>query len=1056
MINESSLQNDVLSIADSTIEKERGLLDLTESELRQRLEKEVQDFQHTLLEIDLSEPLACLRALCRTLSVSGKADHPSRLQIAAAAALFKGAVVDMANGEGKTLAGTLAVALRAKMGMSVHVSTFNDYLVRRDATWMWPIYHALGLSAAALEDNQDLGLRVTGSSIDDFETIPVEAAYKTPVLYAEKARLGHDYLRDNLITTPLARKQGDLQFVLIDEVDGTLIDEARTPLSITGGDSYINEAAYSRAWAVSQQLVRGEHYKVDLIDEAIDFTDQGRHLASKLLQANLYKDPDVLWVELLTICLRVREFYHRGRHYQILNGELGPVDEYTGRYLKGRVYSEGIHQALLLKEGLNFQPETRTIATISIQNFYKQYRIISGMSGSIWPERKEIEAVYKIPVLKFDTQIEVKRKDAKYVIYNTIDERDNEVVSESLLQVQRGRPVLISVDDEIVADNIRKKLAAYDITPQILTAAENQNEAEKISHAGEPKTVMITTKLAGRGTDIKLSPEAREAGGLHVIVVGFRDERHESQLRGRAGRRGEPGSSACFISLFDPFMRSIIPRGLPISPIMRRLGMDEGVAIVSPWVDRRIENARANIKEHGFHNRSQLLIADSILDGYRQYIYSIRRGIIDRVINPHHLLGTFAENHVARLMDQVLSGLGRRRNLDKASMRIVNLLCQTLAGVGSIDFPKIGKIKDKRGRRRLIADCLNEVFETRKDSVQRACSLASESNKFEAVEPLLRSIVRNAIDHSWVQFLEEHKIAHNEARVKNIDTAHLNAWLSNRLNNCFRNFLANVELGTMSKWSIISINDEAARGELLFELQNSKQWEDCLKLYNTWASAKNEHASMIFRNGALICELQIGDLNRAVEWYVRAFDASLSNSTRDEQWVIAAEILELTARRGHLLYMNEFIDRVDKTDEDFKYLGALLLDLASASQRNIPQQAQWQDANRCAIDKSTPKLAGLPRHNSIVDVVGRMLNRTLTKLAESNDVKSVASLLDRHRTSLKYWLDERKIISSMDWLLPNWRSPDELLNDTSEAESEAIISNFIHQTISAFDIKEVG
>jgi preprotein translocase subunit SecA len=1053
MINGSFLQHEVFLIADSAIEKERGLLDLTEGELRQRIEKDIQGYQHTLLEIELSEPLACLRALCRLLSINGKADYPNRLQIAAAAALFKGAVIDMANGEGKTLAGALAVALRAKMGMNVHISTFNDYLVRRDATWMWPIYHALGLSAAALEESQYYGLRVTGSNIDDFDAIPVEAAYKMPVLYAEKTRLGHDYLRDNLITALSGRKQGELQFVLIDEVDSTLIDEARTPLTITGEDSYNNETAYSRAWAVCQQMVRSEHYKVDLIGEAIDFTDQGRKLASGLLQADLYRDPDVLWAELLTICLRAREFYHRGRHYQVLNGELGPIDEYTGRYLNGRVYSGGLHQALLLKEGLKFQANNRRIATISIQNFYKQYRVISGMSGSIWPDRKEIEAVYKVPVLKFDTQVEIKRKDAKYVIYNTIEERDNHAVQASLAQIERGRPVLISVEDDITAESIRKKLAAHDITPQILTATENQNEAEKISHAGEPKTVMITTKLAGRGTDIKLSPEAKEVGGLHVIVVGLRDERHEIQLRGRAGRRGKPGSSECFISLFDQNMKSLITSRLTISAIMRRLGMEEGVAIVSPMVDRRIENARAYIKEHRFHDRSNLLIADSILDGYRQYVYSIKRSIVHGMIDLHHLLRTFAENHVARLMDQVLTGLERGKDLDKASMRIVNQLCQTLAGVSTISFPNIGQIKDKHGRTSLIANCLNEVFEARKGSVQQACSPADELNKFEAVTFLFQSIVLNAIDHSWAQFLDDHEIIHIEARVKNIDNAHLNTWLSKRLNACFQTFMANVELGAISQWSSKSRDDETARSELLLALQNSKQWEGCLKLYDKWASIKSDNTPSKLRSGALICEIQIGDLERAIEWYVRAFDASLSNGTRDEQWFIAAEILELAGRCGRLQTFYEFMDRVNQADRDFKSLGDLLLDLALISQESGSHMAQRQEANGSLIDRSVPGITGLPRHNNIIDVVERMFNRALSKFAESNDVKSIASLLDRQRESFKYWHGERNFVYLMDQRLPSWRSREELLSDISEAESETIISNFIRQAISAHDVK---
>jgi len=998
----------LLTIADAGLERERDCSGVAVSELLERLDKVVHEHKVLGLELNLPEALGPLCAICRHLSSLGQANFPHRFQLAAAAALFTGAVVDMANGEGKTLAGALAAALRAKTGLRVHISTFNDYLVRRDATWMWPIYQALGLGVGCLELGADSAFLAKGPKIDDLDPLSVKDAYALPILYAEKTQFGMDFLKDNMVNYPSERRQGRLEFALIDEVDSTLIDEARVSLLISESvgslDPSALEAQYRRAWDASQSLVREEHYTIDEAARAVDLTDAGRHLCQSRIGADIYRDPQTLWAKLITLCLKARELFQRGHHYQVMEDAVVPIDEETGRLLWGRTFVGGLHQALQLKEGLTFSPETWPLAQITIQNYYRQYRVISGMSGSVWDVRDEIESVYDTPVIRIPTQAAIIRADHIPVVYRTRRERNLAAASEAAEIVPEGRPVLIGVEDEPIAEEIEQELKREGISPQILTASNDELEAEKIANAGRPKTVTITAKLAGRGTDIKVDDEAVRAGGLHVIVVGLQDLRHENQLRGRAGRRGLPGSSSCYVSLHDELMTQLNPRWVP--KFMLWLGMEEGVSIDNRLVADRIENAREVARRHDLRARMNLYRADTVIDKYRRFIYGVRASALDGRMDLVPMLNTFADNLVLRLWSQARTTRSLGSKLDETTITVIENLVRLLVGTTVDDFEDVGQAHKARERARAICARVEEILRARGEAVCRLLACDGQPTGQSPADLVIRAIIRDSIDQAWGQFLRTYGQILDSASVRGITPAEMGTWFTEQTASHFQKTLADVEASALSQWTRVSNDHDLLRQVVLGQLREYERWDDSIALLSNWAGQASEMAAELYRQAACIAELRLEDLTRARELYDRALDGALASDSRDEIWSIAAEALELRARCGDEAGFRSTKDRVMKRDPAFANLSRLIQELARISAlAREPQQAA------CTFDSQPTEEAtlwetNLPETGSLSGVVRRMLREALRVLSESKDQGGAAKLLTRFQEPLKYWAGE--------------------------------------------------
>jgi preprotein translocase subunit SecA len=1038
MINNLERLNHYLDIADQALKEEASYSGLTSSDLRRRIEKTIEIHRELKVDLDLPKSLACLRALCGLLSKQGLADCPHRLQLAAAAALYDGTVIEMANGEGKTLAGTLAAALRAKTGMKVHISTFNEYLVRRDATWMWPIYDSLGLTVSCLELGTDYGFLANGPAINDLEMITAKKAYEASVLYAEKSRLGFDFLSDNILHSSSDRKQGPLEFVLIDEIDSILIDEAREDLLISSTLDFpvsdiSREAAYRQAWEVSQQLHLNQHYTAEVENWHIDLTDEGRRLAQTQIGADLYNDPSILWAELLTNCLKAREICKRGKHYQVIDNSLYLIDILTGR-IKRQNYSTGLHQALLMKEGLAYEPEAGPCAKISVQNFYKQYQVISGMSGSILSEAQEIEAIYQTSVIQIPTQSPIIRQDEKFIVYNTIEERDLAAVQDALEKVEQKRPVLIGVENEIVADEIEKKLKNIGVLPVVLTATKNQAEAEKIALAGKPGTILVTAKLAGRGTDIKLDSESIAAGGLHVIVLGTQDIRYENQLRGRAGRRGLPGTSVCIISLFDEIMRAF--GGSRISKIMRRLGMEWGVPIDSNLVSRRIDAARWQLKLHSFHLRSSLYTADSVLDSFRKFIYTVRGNILEEATDPQSVLVIFADNHVHRLFDKQRQESGQRMSLDAVTAAVVTNLCNTLEDVTVHTFRQSVQTKTFQERAEGMAFSLIQEIENRDTQIRQLYSDGDQVITPDPANLLIQSCLLKAIDSGWKDFLETYDQVFEMARVKGVTVSQMGGWVSEQSYGYFQKLLSDIEFTALHQWMKSSGNDRAIREALLLQLQTRESWEAYLTLLERFKSISEDEIASLHLAGGRICRAILQDNNRALQWYDRALDATLRVSDRHHQWMVAAEFFQLAAELSSVDKFREIRGKVIKVDPDFEVLANMLVELMAVIVDPNVLELRLDESAEIQIQVD---YLSLPREGQVRQVVDSLFSRAINGLSEIGARHSIASLIERWQQALAYWLGRWQVNYIVDDAFQN-HPPSEPLTISWRASVKELIA----------------
>jgi len=628
----------------------------------------------------LNEILPEAFAVVREASVRSTGMRHFDVQMIGGLVLHQGKIAEMRTGEGKTLVATLPSYLNALTGRGVHVITVNDYLASRDAEWMGQIHRFLGLTVGCIQND-----------MDDFER---QSAYNADITYGTNNEFGFDYLRDNMKFDLATCVQHGHYHAIVDEVDSILIDEARTPLIISGPSEESTDKYY-QANAIIPQLVRGEEleenkktgdYVVDEKNHSAVLTEDGVDKAERLLGVgNLYDPGNMELLHCVEQALKAHTLYRLDHQYVVQDGEVIIVDDFTGRLMKGRRWSDGLHQAVEAKEGVKIERENQTLATITLQNYFRLYEKLSGMTGTADTEAAEFHSTYKLDVIVIPTHMPMVRKDNPDMIYRTLPEKWDAVVEEIKDLHEKGQPVLVGTVSVENSELIARKLQRIGVPHNVLNAKFHEREAEIVAQAGRKGMVTIATNMAGRGTDILLGgnpdfmtreflqaqeidpDEATESqwqqeflkakrivdeepkevvslGGLHILGT----ERHESrridnQLRGRAGRQGDPGSSRFFLSLEDDLMR--IFAGDKVKALMARLGMEEGVAIESKMVSKRIAAAQKSVEGRNFETRKHLLEYDDVMNKQRETIYGLRRQLMEEPDQREYLLG---ETGVAR------------------------------------------------------------------------------------------------------------------------------------------------------------------------------------------------------------------------------------------------------------------------------------------------------------------------------------------------------------------------------------------------------------------------
>ena len=561
----------------------------------------------------LDEILPEAFAVCREASKRVLGMRHFDVQLMGGICLHKGSIAEMRTGEGKTLVATLAVYLNALSGKGVHVVTVNDYLATRDSEQMGRLYNFLGLSTGLIVANLDYNER--------------KAAYASDVTYGTNNEFGFDYLRDNMVSDVSQMVQRPLNYAIVDEVDSILIDEARTPLIISGPGNRSTDNYYKLAKIVPQ-LKKEEDYTIDEKQKTIAPTDSGIEKVEKMLGVeNLYDAENIELNHLLGASLRAHAMMHRDTDYVVKDGEVVIVDEFTGRLMFGRRYSDGLHQAIEAKEGLKVERESQTLASITFQNYFRMYEKLSGMTGTAKTEEKEFNDIYGLEVIPIPPNRPLVREDLLDQIFKTKAAKYRAVVRNAVERHKLGQPILIGTTSITQSEELSDMLLRAGIHHKVLNAKHHEQEAEIVADAGQMGMVTIATNMAGRGTDITLGEGVPELGGLAILGT----ERHESrridnQLRGRAGRQGDPGSSQFFLSLEDDLMR--IFGADNISGIMDKLGMEEDEPIEHSLITKSIERAQKKVEDHNYNIRKYILEYDDVMNQQREVLYEQRRRIL--------------------------------------------------------------------------------------------------------------------------------------------------------------------------------------------------------------------------------------------------------------------------------------------------------------------------------------------------------------------------------------------------------------------------------------------
>jgi len=698
------------------------------AEFKKRLEK-----KGTKLDDLLPEAFAVVReAAARTL----KQRHFD-VQLIGGMVLHEGSVAEMKTGEGKTLVATLAIYLNALEGKGAHLVTVNDYLAQRDAGWMGQVYSFLGMTTGVVIPDQSFVYDPEYNDTNHFDERMFhlrpssrQDAYQADITYGTNNEFGFDYLRDNMVRETEQLRQRDLHFAIVDEVDSILIDEARTPLIISA-PATASGAAYSQFAKVVRQLKETEHYEKDEKRKSVVLTDAGVELVEKILGiTNLYATENLRTIYHLEQSLKAQTLFHRDKDYVVTKeGEIVIVDDFTGRLLKGRRYNEGLHQAIEAKEGVEVQEESMTLATISFQNLFRLYKKLAGMTGTAMTESEEFHQVYKMNVIEVPANKPLVRQDLSDRIYKTETGKMHSIVKDVAASREKGQPVLIGTVSIEKNELLSSMLKAAKVPHEVLNAKNNEKEAAIVAKAGQRGAVTLATNIAGRGTDIVLGEGVKEVGGLFVLG----SERHESrridnQLRGRAGRQGDPGKTQFYVSTQDDLMR--IYGGDRIAGLMDKLKVDDETPIESRMITKSLEGAQKKVEGFNFDQRKNVVQYDDVMNRHRKAIYAMRREILKAEdISPR----------IKKLIDEEVQWL--TTHPESTSENYENILTET--------FPFDG-------------DTLDKLFDTAADKFQAELEKAAtkqykeQEKSFtpETMRKVERDVYLQVLDDLWMQHLE--------------------------------------------------------------------------------------------------------------------------------------------------------------------------------------------------------------------------------------------------------------------------------------------------------------
>jgi len=700
-------------------EFEKEMQGLSDEQLRQKTEI----FKRRLAEgesLDAILPEAF--AAVREASVRTTGLRHFDVQLLGGIILHQGKISEMKTGEGKTLVATLPVYLNALEGKGVHVVTVNDYLAKRDSEWMGPIYRALGLEVGLIQHDMDYPQR--------------RAAYRADVTYGTNNEFGFDYLRDNMALSLEQCVQRDLHYAIVDEVDSILIDEARTPLIISGMvEDSVQE--YLQADEITRKLLRGSDFTVDEKTKNAILSELGTKKIEKMLKIDYLFDFSYMGLAQQIIqSLRARHAFDKDVDYVVKEGEVIIVDEFTGRLMNGRRYSEGLHQAIEAKEGVEIREEAQTLATITFQNYFRIYKKLSGMTGTAKTEEGEFWKIYGLDVMVVPTHKQMIRTDYSDIIYKNKRAKFKAVVEEIAEWYKKGRPVLVGTISIENSELLSQMLRRRGIPHNVLNAKHHEKEAEIVAHAGQKGMLTISTNMAGRGTDIVLGEKVVELEGLHIIGT----ERHESrridnQLRGRAGRQGDPGSSRFYVSLEDDLMRLFGSQR--ISGMMERLGIEEDTPIEHGLISRAIQNAQKKVEQYHFEMRKQVLEFDDVMNRQRETIYGLRR----RILEGKELKEKIFEMMRQFIEEQTAVYLPEKSHVEEWDY---DGLFKSLNEV--ILFEGLEKIKEQRQR--------EEINQNLEEAFKSAYALREKEIGSEVMREIERLVMLRTIDSAWIEQLD--------------------------------------------------------------------------------------------------------------------------------------------------------------------------------------------------------------------------------------------------------------------------------------------------------------
>lgn len=706
-------------IADEVVALDEEYQKLSDEELKEKTLKFKERLKNgETLEDILVEAFATAREAC--FRVIG--EKPYYVQILGALAIHFGNIAEMKTGEGKTLTSVMPAYLNALTGEGVHIITVNEYLADRDAKWMGSIHRFLGLTV--------------GINLRELSPKEKQEQYNCDILYSTNNEIGFDYLRDNMVIRKEDRVQRGLNFAIIDEVDSVLIDEARTPLIISGGQMH-SANLYIDADRFAKSLTREDDFIYDEKTKSVNLTDLGTQKAEKHFKIdNLYDLSQAGLVHYINQALRANYSMRNDVDYVVQDGKVIIVDQFTGRLMKGRAFSDGLHQAIEAKEGVEIQEETKTLATITFQNLFRMYKKLSGMTGTAKTEEEEFRNIYNMYVITIPTNKPVIREDAPDLMYSTQAGKYRAIVNEIEERYKKGQPVLVGTiaieTSELISDLLKQK----HIPHEVLNAKNHAREAEIISKIGLGKSVTIATNMAGRGTDIKLSDEVRELGGLCVIGT----ERHESrridnQLRGRSGRQGDPGFTQFYVSMEDELMvRFGSDR---IKNMMQSLGFDENQAIRSKTFTKALAGAQARVEGNNFDTRKQLLQYDDVMNNQREIMYKKRNEILDSESIHDTILETM-KNHITDLVNSHIYPEGRLTNEDVKDI---------------VEFTNENLLKDDLDKEELDNKTPEEMIDIITEKVTEEYNEKLKDIPEEIKDEFEKAISLNVIDHHWTEHI---------------------------------------------------------------------------------------------------------------------------------------------------------------------------------------------------------------------------------------------------------------------------------------------------------------